>query len=851
MKLTHLRTNHFEVPLGMQMERPVFSWVAEETKDKWQQAARIAVKTSAGEDLYDSGVRSDISSLGFEVPIELSPRTRYEWSVTVWGDQGDTATASSWFETAKENEPWQAKWIAADFEDKETHPLLSKDFLIEDEIESARIYASGLGIYELEINGEKANDEYLLPGYHSYDVQIEYQTFDVTNLLKKGKNALGFALGAGWYKGDIIFDRIHNLYGDTMQAICELYIKKKDGSTQVVVSDESWKSYPSPVSSSSIYDGEHFDARNSVHGWSMPDCSAKAYGVVIQENAAALVARIGPKIVKKEEFSPVVLHTKRDETVLDFGQNMTGWVEFTVNEPAGTQVKLSYGETLQDDCFYRDNLRTAKSEYLYISDGTPQRVRPHFAFYGFRYVKVEGISEINREHFTACHIRSDIDPIGHIETDDDRVNRLFLNSIWGQFDNFLDVPTDCPQRDERLGWTGDAAIIAPTACKNIYMPAFFHHFVKNIEIEQKHYNGVVPMFIPTPHTDRVGWSDWNQVGCAIWGDVATIMPWTVYENYGDIYQLRAEYPVMKAWVERVRSYDRLDGDKGLWLQGLQLGDWLALDKEGVDHAEDPNGGTDVHYISSCFYYYSVSLIAKAAKALGLQQEEADYTALCCKIRNAILKQFFKEDGSFKIEGTQTACTLSLFLGIYPDGGKEVVTEQLKKRIRAKNMHLDTGFCGSPFLCRALSENGANDYAYTLLLNDDMPSWLFEVKMGATTTWERWNSMLPDGKISGTGMNSLNHYAYGSIADWMYRNICGMNPSEEAPGYKKAVLCPMPDPRLRSVKMRMESASGRYEIEWKYEGETLHYSITVPFDCEAEFRMPGGTVHHLTAGQYTF
>ncbi len=856
MKLTNLRVNHFTTPLGHFLGRPIFSWVAQDTPDKKQDSAQVTVHTSDGAKVYDSGRRGDISSLGFEAPIELLPRTRYVWAVTVWGDGGDSATAGAWFETAKEDEPWQAKWIAADM-DKEQHPLLRKAFSLSGEVKSARAYACGVGIYELYVNGKKAGDEYLLPGYHCYDANLEYQTFDVTALLQKGENALGLALGPGWYKGEIVFDRYKDLYGDTMQAICELHVEFTDGTSLVINSDETWESLPSPVEFSNIYDGEVFDARKAVPQWAEPGCAAPSSGVEVRQEGRPLVARFGPKIVKKQEFAPVeIITTPKGETVLDFGQNMTGWVEFHADEPEGMEIKLSYSEVMQEGCFYRDNLRSAKCEYTYISGGKPARARPHFTFYGFRFVKVEGVKNVKPQDFTACHIRSDIDPIGSMETDNPRVNRLFQNAMWGQFDNFLDVPTDCPQRDERLGWTGDAAIISATACKNIYMPAFFHHFVVNLAHEEKAYGGAVPFFVPSPkvaHEDKPqSWVNNNEKGCAIWSDVATMMPWAVYENYGDVNLLRREYDVMKTWVERIRKDDRLDGDRGLWLRGEQLGDWLALDKKtDLEHDQDPFGATDLQYTASCFYYYSTSLTAKAAKALGYAEDAADYEALAEKIRAAVIGEYFNPDGSFKMEGTQTACVLSLYFGIFPEGKKDAVLAQLIKRIEGKNWHLDTGFCGTPFLCRVLSDNGANDVAYTLFLNDDFPSWLYEVKMGATTIWERWNSILPDGSISGTGMNSLNHYAYGSIADWMYRNMAGISPCEEAPGYKRAAIRPMPDPRIRFVEMGMDTAAGRYEVCWRYDGEALRYDITVPFDCEADLLLPDGRTERLGPGRHSF
>ncbi len=914
MKLRNLRVNHFKTPLGMYIGKPVFSWIAEDTPDKRQKEAEITVKVK-GETVFSSGKREDISSLGFQADFPLSPRTRYDWTVTVWGDCGDSASASSYFETAKENEPWEASFITADFPDKNQHPLLSKEFSLTGDVVSARAYVCGLGLYELYVNGEKAGDEYLLPGYNCYDHWLEYQTFDLTKLLHRGKNAIGLALAPGWYKGDIVFDRYHDLYGDTMKAICELRVTLSGGEELVLGTDESWKSYPSPVTFSGIYDGEHIDMTKKVPGWCLPSCGAPAHGVKLAEETTPLIARIGPKIVKKKEFAPVkLIHTPKDETVLDFGQNMTGWVEFNVSEPVGSEVRLSYGEVLQEDCFYRDNLRSAKAEFIYISDGEARRIRPHFTFYGFRYVKVEGISQIKTSDFTACHIRSDIDPIGSIETDNPRVNQLFKNAMWGQFDNFLDVPTDCPQRDERLGWTGDAAVISSTACKNIYMPAFFHHFIVNVGFEQSLLDGAVPVFVPvpkpngfisvrelgltsddvfilmgtlreegaetakvfgdfaqrfpklkelidsTPESERAAlykrleecasslWLNANPDGTAIWSDVATLMPSAVYENYGDVNQLREEYPVMKSWVEFIRRQDRKDGDRGLWLTGMQLGDWLSLDTEDL---QNPMGATDTGYIASVFYYISSTLTSRAAKVLGYDEDAAEYEGLAERIKKAVIGRFFTPEGEFTIEGTQTACVLSLYFKIYPEGKRDAVARQMRSRLEMRNWHLDTGFCGSPFLCMALSENGMNDLAYTLLLNDDFPSWLYEVDHGATTIWERWNSILPDGSISGTGMNSLNHYAYGSIADWMYRYLCGLSPAEDGAGYKRALIRPMPDPRIREASLCLDSASGIYRVRWHYDGETLRYEIDIPFDCEAEIILPDGREDKVCAGHYEY
>ena len=837
MKISHLRANHLNNPIGYTLEPVSLSWIVEETDAKKQAGAQIVIMTHApnGSEtlVYDSGRRADISSLGFCSPLELKPYTKYLWRVTVWGDNGEQATSDgASFETAKMNDAWTGKWIATSF-GVDTHPYLRKQFSIDGEVLAARAYACGLGLYELEINGQKAGDEYLLPGYHAYDCFQQYQTFDVTHLIHAGENAIGAILGDGWYKGRFVFEGgFANLYGSRMQFICELKVWLKDGKTFTIATDESWLCHASPILESSIYDGEVYDSTAQIANWSCIDCDTSSWQPVeiVAQETDKLTARCNPPIVIKERLKPVeLIYTPNDESVLDFGQNMTGWVEFTVHEPKGTRVRLSFGEIMQHGVFYRDNLRTAKAVYEYISDGTETVARPHFTFYGFRFVKVEGIANIRLEDFTACVIMSDLEQTGNIETANPLVNKLFQNALWGQKGNFLDIPTDCPQRDERMGWTGDAAIFAGTASQNMYAPAFFHHYLANLVCEQRLIDGSVPLFVPTPKPpadQRHHFFFREYHGYSVWGDVATIIPWTLYEIYGDKSLLAQHYPMMKAWVNYITREVEKSGEVGVWKTGRHLGDWLALD---TDDPQAYSGATDVFFIASAFYYYSTTLLAKAAKALRYEDDAERYNALAAQIKQVFLREYFDEQGNLMTKETQTAYLVSLFMGLHPEGCQDALTQKLKERIAANAMHLNTGFVGTPFLCRVLSANHANDYAYTLLLNDDFPSWLYAVKMGATTVWERWNSVLPDGSISGTGMNSLNHYAYGSIVDWMYRNLCGLNPVDAAPGYKKAIIQPQPDTRIAWAKADMLTASGKYHVSWRYdETGKINYDITVPF-----------------------
>ena len=874
MNLNRLKVNRLTNPLGFEMNSLSFSWTVEETDAKKQQWARVEVAADESFQrlLWDSGEDAGLSSVDCPVTLDLQPRTRYWWRVTVQGDNGEQATsAAAWFETSKMGEKWAGKWIAPSLESS-VHPLLRRSFFLEGEPVRARVYAVGLGLYELYANGEKAGDEYLAPGCTAYDRWLQYQTYDVTGLLHQGQNTLGAMLGNGWAKGRFGFGGIPASYetgekGFPAEAFAEQFLLRlelrvllADGREVVLGTDDTWQCAPSPVTFSSIYDGERYEQAKEIPHWAAPEGDGAGWLPVEEVTPSLPLAEPSPRLSlpvrRKEEFHPALLHTKKDEWVLDMGQVITGGFALRANLPQGTELRLQFGELLQDGCFYRDNMRSALCEYRYISDGRPAVVRPYFTFYGYRYIKVTGWpgGKPDESAFLGYSLYSDLEEIGFLETGSEKVNRLILNAKWSQKDNFVDVPTDCPQRDERLGWTGDAAIISATACKNIYMPAFFHHFIFNVGQEEKAFDGVVPIFVPmlkVPEGQKEPFDELGEGrGCAIWSDVATIMPWNVYENYGDLAQLRREYPIMKTWVESIRKDDMADGDRGLWLRGRQLGDWLALDREDGD-TQNPFGATDLTYTATAFYYYSASLTAKAAKALGYEEDRQAYEALAQKIKKAIQDEYFQPDGSLKIHVTQTGCVLALFFQLYPEGTRDKVLDALRERIAARGNHLDTGFCGTPFLCRALSDNGAGDLAYTLFLNQDYPSWLYEVNMGATTVWERWNSLLPDGSISGTGMNSLNHYAYGSIVDWMYRNMMGLNPVEEAPGYKRAVIRPQPDKRIPWAKLQLDTASGTYRVAWKLEGDQLHGSVTVPFDCQATLLLPDGNQRELTAGTFVF
>lgn len=838
MYISRLRVNHKKNPLGFNLAKIHLSWEVKAVCGKWAVETRIIVSESSNMEklVYDSGVQENYHENQMLVSFDLKPRTRYYWQVEVKDDKGDCAKSNpAWFETGKLQESWTAKWIGTE-ENEKRMPLLYKEFELKEKPESVRWHVCGLGLYEAYVNEKKAGREFLMPGYHCYDSFLEYQTLDVTELLSQGKNKIAVLLGEGWYKGRFGFDGDYrNLYGNQKKCIGELHIRYANGQEECIVTDSSWKAEESSICENGIYDGEHIDET----------LEHKMLSVEEIEETRPLVERFNPRIHKVEEFQPVSVKQEDEALLLDFGETVTGWVEITGAFETGQKVMMQYGEVLQKGRFYRDNLRTAKAEFTYVSKGKGETIRPHFTYYGFRYVKIKGLNPEKEYKFIAYRIMSDIERTGWVATDHDKVNHLLENTLRSQKCNFLDIPTDCPQRDERMGWTGDAGIFASTACFHMDSGSFFHHYMKNMQAEQEKCNGAIPFFVPRPKVKKEEHTNpfYLDSGAAVWGDAATLIPWRLYQFYGDKAMLEEQYPVMKAWVDYEYERTKENEIPYLWQNDRQLEDWLALDNGNINN---PIGKTDSGFIASVYHYWSTKMVKEAAESLGLEESKV-YAEREKEIRNAILNYYFP-DKKFCLEYTQTACALLLYLKLYPEGEREVITAKLAELLKKNNGHLNTGFVGTPILCMALSENGQNQLAYDLLLNEDYPGWLHEVNLGATTVWERWNSLEEDGSISGTGMNSLNHYAYGSIAEWIYRYMCGLNPSiGEA---VKMTIYPMPDQRLKKAEGSWRSVFGKYVCAWNWKSEQeVVCNIEVPFNANARFILPDGTEEILDCGKY--
>ena len=818
MRVYDAKVNHMTNPMGFFMDGVSFSWKVDEARGKAQKVARVRVAADEKmqEILFDSGMDEQADSLAYPVELALEPRTRYFWQVAVLSDAGEEAGSEvQWFETSKMSEEWTGKWLTCDSTEKR-HPIFSKEIAPAKEVAKARLYVTGLGLYEAYIDGKKVGDEYLTPYSNNYNRWVQYQTYDITDQIAGG-GKLSILLGNGWYKGRFGFSAFEDkgYYGNEWKVIADVVLTYTDGTEEVIGTDESWTVTRSRIMISNLYDGEQIDA-------TAPELPAEE-PTVCDAPKGRLEARRSLPVVAHEHIKPVeLIHTPAGEQVFDMGQNFAGIFTFRVKEPAGTKIHIQTGEVLQKGNFYNENLRSAKSEYIYISDGNETVIRPHFTYYGYRYVKVEGVSDLKIEDFTGLALYSDIEMGGDVETGHDLVNQLVSNVRWGMKGNFIDVPTDCPQRDERMGWTGDTQVFSPTATFLADTYAFYSKYLHDMYTEQMDLDGMVPDVVPSAGV--------HSTAC-VWGDSSCIIPWNMYQFYGDKKILEDQYDSMRNWVDYI---SRVDGDNHGWRSVFHYGDWLALDNPS-GKTDEVMGGTDEGYIANVYYAASAGIVAKAARVLGYEADAKTYQALCDEQFEEVKKEYFSQTGRCCIK-TQTA--LILALKYHLSENEELTKKTLRLLFQISGDKLKTGFTGMPLMCPVLSENGMNDLAYTLLLNEDYPGWLHEVKLGATTVWERWNSLDENGDISSTGMNSLNHYAYGSILEWVFRYVTGFRVSEEHPGSRHLLIAPTLNWKLKRAKGSYHSAAGTYETSWELADPShVTVKVTVPFGCTAEIVLP--------------
>ncbi|WP_423148428.1 family 78 glycoside hydrolase catalytic domain [Rubrolithibacter danxiaensis] len=845
LKVYDLTCEYQNNPLGIDVVNPRLSWKLQSSdKNILQKAYEIRVANTAeatekGEALlWKTGkVNSDKSiHIQYEGPA-LQSRQKCFWQVRVWDNQGNVSPWSeikSWEMGLLSADAWSAKWIRGErkiAEDgKRPASLLRKGFRLKSPVKAARLYITAHGIYEAEFNGKRVGDSYLSPGWTSYRKRLQYQVYDVTDLVKQGENAAGVSIGSGWYASYMPFsDRKTNLYGDDLSLLFQLEVQYEDGTKDLVTSDSSWKTTSDgPVRASEIYDGEIYDARMEKSGWSSAGFSDSSWKMVTVTDFDKnnLVAMSGPPVRKQETFKALkIFKTPKGETVVDFGQNLVGWVQLKVSGKPGETITIHHAEVLDKaGNFYTDNLRSAKQEIKYtLKGGKPEVYEPHFTFQGFRYIKIDGFpGEPKPENFTAIAVYSDMKPAGTFSSSNALLNQLQHNIQWGQNGNFVDVPTDCPQRDERLGWTGDAQAFFRTATFNRNVAGFFSKWLQDVKADQ-HENGSIPWVIPQA---------FDGDGSAGWADAATIIPWQYYKAYGDKRVLEQQYESMKNWV----NYIRQKSPEDLWNTGFHFGDWLFY------RPDDDNDGraalTDKYLIAQCFYAHSTQLLINAAKVLDKKEDVQTYNGLLNRIKKAFVNEYLTPNGRL-VSGSQTAYVLALNFDMLPEGLRAQAAERLVKNVKDYN-HLTTGFLGTPYLCQVLSRFGYRDVAYSLLLRESYPSWLYPVKMGATTIWERWDGQKPDGTFQTPNMNSFNHYAYGAIGDWMYREIAGIREDEEVPGYKKIIIAPHPGGSLSNASAEYETLYGTVKSAWDIKDGKFILNITVPANTTAGVHLPGAS-----------
>lgn len=749
-----------------------------------------------------------------------------------------------------------AKWITAGADFKESLPSFQKVFAAKGEIKKATAYMTAFGVYDFFVDGKKVGKRIMAPGWTFYTKWVQYQTYDITALLT-GESTLSVTLAPGWAAGFIGWKRheVKNYpgpYGIPHSSFVAVFeVEYTDGTKETFTTDENWEIYTTQTLYCELYDGQRVDFNKEI-------CYVGKAQVTSQP-VPSLLPQKGEYVVERETVLPVkLIQTPKGETVIDFGQNLAGFVEFKVKGNPGDTVAFSYAEVLDaEGNFYNANYRTALNETTYILDGREHVCKPSLTFQGFRYVRVDSFpGEVDLKDFCAKVIYSDMERTGDFSCGDEKLNQLYSNIVWGMRSNYIDVPTDCPQRDERLGWTGDAQVFCRTAALNYDVENFFRKWLYDMTQNQNEDGGiagVIPTFYYTASISTA------------WADAACVCPWEVYRAYGNKDILETCYPMMKKWLGYMRSYGDAE-DEFLWVgHPKHYGDWLAMDA-GPDYYM---GATQTDFIASAYFYYSTTLTIKAGKALG--EDTAELEALHRNIRKAF-REAFMENGMPKLyekgdalpenrKGqmdrpvkalTQTAILLILHFGLCEEDERQGLVDKLVELIEEFDGRMSTGFVGTPLILRVLSDNGRADVAFNLLLQERNPSWLFSVNQGATTMWEHWNSQKEDGSFWSTDMNSFNHYAYGAVYDWMFGDMVGLTVSEDGVGYEKVTYKPLTDKRIGFAQASLMTRRGKLAASWKYLPDgTIRYELTLPETTTAVVTIPGLPERTLTGGSYVF
>lgn len=906
-KISNLTCEYRTNPIGIDVTSPRFSWQLQTDRRGAKQTAYHVLAASSANllkegnaDLWDSSKQESDQSIHVTYAgKKLSSRQRVYWKVTVWDETGaSNESETAWFEMGLlKRSDWKAKWIGAALAGGARStipvPFLRKSFKVPKSVSSARLYVTALGLYECSINGQTVGDDVFTPGWTDYNKRIQYQVYDVTNLLHEGDNALGAMLGDGWAAGFVGLGN-RQLYTNKPKLLAQLEITLSDGSNITITSDKTWKHQFGPMLESDMFMGEAYDARLELKGWNTASYDDKSWLKVEQAEApkAALVATNGPTVKRIEEIKPISEPTDKSDFIrrkfiFDMGQNMVGWVRLKGNAPAGTNVILRFAEVLNPDgSLYTTNLRDARATDVYTFKGEGEEIwEPTFTFHGFRYVELVGYpGEVTRDTITGIVLHSEMEQTGSFECSDPTINQLQSNILWGQKGNFVDVPTDCPQRDERLGWTGDIQVFVRTAAFNMDVAGFMTKWANDVTDSQSEA-GAVPAVVP----GVISLTD----GGPAWADAAVICPWTIYLCYGDKTILESNYATMTKFMDFLEQESQdfircYPGYKG-W---MGFGDWLSI------NAETPRD-----LIGTAFFAYDANLMAQIASILGKRNDASKYRKLFNSVTKAFQERYLK-GGNLSPEGleearkqaerehsisrgnlevvdygpvssevfntelftpSQTAYVLALCFDLFPEKLRSLAAEELVADIKRRNMHLSTGFAGAPYLPHALSNHGQLETAYTLLNQKTWPSWLYSVTKGATTIWERWDGWTEERGFQSPEMNSFNHYAYGSIGAWLYQTVGGMEIDPEQPGYKHSILRPQPGNGLTHASAKLKTLYGELSSAWKLNDGRLEWTVTVPANTTATVHVPAkngskitmdgkavsDSVQEVVAGKYHF
>ena len=855
IKVTHLRCEYLENPLGIDVLRPRLNWILESSRRGQKQTAyRILVASSLQNlkkelgDLWDTGrMESDRSTQIVYNGQELSSRMNCYWKVCVWDEEGirsDYSPHAFWTMGLLSDEDWQGSWIRMDralpTEKPEDlapgppPPWFRKQFTLDKPVKKAHVYVTALGLFELSINGERIGEDVFAPEWTDYNRRIQYRTYDVTEQLLRGANGIGVVVGDGWYSGYVGWRKQRGNYGLRNSLLLNLEIEYDDGEKFLVATDDTWRCSEGPIISSDLLMGEHYDARKEMQGWDSAEFDDKGWKqvAIMERPSARLVAQPSEPIRVTETITPMgMTNPEKDVYVFDLGQNISGWARLAVTGKAGDRVTLRFAERLNPDgTIYAENLRDARATDVYLlKGGGEESFEPRFTFHGFQYVEVTGFPGVPAlDAITGCVVHSTTPPAGTFECSHPMVNKLFANLTWGQRGNYLSIPTDCPQRDERLGWMGDAQIFVRTGTFNMDVAAFFTKWMQDVEDAQSKA-GAFPDFAPRLN-------DKNLMGfeaAPAWGDAGIIIPWTIYRVYGDTRIISRHWDAMTRWMDFLREANpNLIRRKKV---NNNYGDWLSIKAD-----------TPKDLLATAYWAHDARLMSRMAEVIGRKDDVDRYDTLFRNIRTAFRKAFVLSDGRVKGE-TQTGYLLALAMDLLPQELRDQAAGHLVEDIKAQDWHLSTGFVGCGFINPVLTMMGHHDVAYRLLLNDTFPSWGYSIMHGATTIWERWDGWTADKGFQDPGMNSFNHYAFGAVGEWLYRFVAGIDLDSEEAAYKKVRIRPYTGGDLEYARAEYQSIHGNIVSGWKREGKEMTMDITIPPNTTATVFVPFSDVSKITEG----